>query len=103
MRIVVAGAEVLNQLAHMRKQLLNERKRIEGDLKKGQVRGCWIITQTDIANDRPVVSNICTKQSLYVLQHLHVSLCFDSMLQRQMSLHRNFSDQVSYFSHFTNN
>lgn len=53
----------------------------------------------------------CQRQASSV-KHLHktITLCiaaftceFVSMLQRQMSLHRNFSDQVSYLSHFTNN
>ena len=42
----VVGAEVLNQLAAMRKQLLNERRRIEGDLNKPQVLASGIILET---------------------------------------------------------
>ena len=67
------GAEVLNQLAHMRRQLQQERQRVENALTKQKVRSCVSVT----------LSTFCTDG--YILNEIFIQLLQDtgwSFLQR---------------------
>ena len=67
------GAEVLNQLAHMRQQLQQERQRVENALTKQKVRSCVSV----------LLSTFCTDG--YILNEIYIQLSQDA---RWLSLQR---------------
>ena len=58
------GAEVLNQLAHMRQQLQQERQRVENALTKQKVRSCVSVSVT--------LSTFCTDG--YILNEIYIQV-----------------------------
>ena len=52
------GAEVLNQLAHMRQQLQQERQRVENALTKQKVRSCVSVTLSTFCTDGYILNEI---------------------------------------------
>ena len=52
------GAEVLNQLAHMRQQLQQERQRVENALTKQKVRSCVSVKLSKFCIDGYILNEI---------------------------------------------